>query len=263
MEQSQFNHIIYFHLRSFAFELACEKADLISVQFRLSHQMLHDTQKLMETFTEHHVFEVQTKDAFIELRQVAEKARRLSAEPVYKLLGQKTQAQDELQDYMNLICPNTSSPTRIKIDHIFNSVKKSVREGHDEQTTEIDNRLAMFEQAMCAALNEAFDREYSYKAPLSNSFFMAIMSHSTTRSIAGILLLAGLASLSVGVLAVAGLFPALASAVAISLTITGAASTALGAATLTTGFFKHHSPYEIDQNKDHIHLPLTSPGLST
>jgi len=90
---------------------------------------------------------------------------------------------------------------------------------------------------------------------VSNGLFMQIMAHQVTRSAAAVVLLAGIGSLIIGSLALGGVIPVAATITAALLTAGGLSAAASGSI-LTAGFFRQHSPFEIDQGKEPLQLPM-------
>lgn len=262
MEQSHFNHIIYFHLKCFALELAKTKARDISEQYHDVHQLLEEAKQLMETTAQHLVLTPEIQQIFDEIHTSTAHARALSAHPIHQISQQYSKAKDELDDYMNIICgSNTHSKVRLAITTLVAESKKDAQRYYDEHKSEDDQRLSHFKTRMCEGLNELFNGDFSYKEPLSNGLFMQIITHPAAKSAAGLFLISGLLGLGIGICALSGLIPVLTAGVATGLTMGGGLAGFTGITVLTAGFFRERSPFEIDRNKASLELP--SPSLQS
>ena len=258
MEQSQFNHIIYFNLKCYALKLEYNEAKELYEQYSAFVQQVQNKQQSMDKLAQHIKYKPCDTKVFDNPLQMTEKTLPHFAQAETYYLEEHQTAEKELQDYMNLICPNADSPARRVIDEI---VTKATTKANTNELCKENNNLTIFLDSMCTGLNEKFGHNFTYKAPISNSFFMKIMSHPTTRLSASIMLLAGLASLSVGICLLAGLLPALVPSLSIGLTVAGAVATSVSSAVVITGFFGHRDPFDVDKDKNHIQY-TNSPAAS-
>jgi len=253
MEQSQFNHIIYFHLRCYMLELACEVAEGIKQQYCINQ---HNADLAKRIITESNInLSPEELVIFDGISISAAKARNDSVEAHHKAQILLTNARNELSDYLNLIQPNIKSRARQIVEEIALKAKNVANKYHKENPTQKDQRREKFIEYMYEELSRVFDCKFTYKQPVSNGLFMQIMAHQVTRSAAAIVLLAGIGSLIIGSLALGGVIPVAATITAALLTAGGLSAAASGSI-LTAGFFRQRSPFEIDQGKEPLQLPM-------
>ena len=259
MEQSQFNHIIYFHLQCFAYDNKAKRAKNLHLTNTTCNNEVLLAQKDEVIEAKYLKYNPPDEKRYNQAQQTTEKALSHYLQDSMYFLTKNENAKKELQDYLSVICPNTEASERKVIEEIFSEASSKANEFKPSEKDR--DRLKIFEDAMCAGLNEKFGHNFTYKAPISNSFFMEIMSHPTTRLSAGIMLLAGLVSLSIGICLLAGVLPALAPSLAIGLTVAGAVATSVSSAVVITGFFGHRDPFDVDKDKNHIQY-TNSPAAS-
>lgn len=255
MQQSHFNHLVYFHVKQYNYQLALERLEVLRQKANSTHEevhaAIHITNALLDDF--------ELQNALEETLQETLHIRTMVHKPYFIAEQKYLHAQTELQDYLTMICPNPTSKARLTIDNIVNDAQKFAQENFDATSEDHSQRVRDYSASMCDALNAAFQRAYTYQEPLSNNLFMKIITHPASQSILITTLIAGLLSLAVGASALSGALPAIGAAMALGLTIGGGAASFTSLSLVTAGFFKHYSPFEIDKDKEALALPTAQP----
>ncbi|MCC5793039.1 MAG: hypothetical protein JJT82_10615 [Legionellaceae bacterium] len=249
MQQAHYNHLIYFHVRFYLFELAKESAnELLKNATELHQNILVAEQRILAA--QQLGISPLNVQVYRELYARSLLGREAAIAPKIQFENDYLAAELELQDYME----TQSKPVQKTIEQIVVQAKEQAEKNY-QRNPQPDQRVEDFKNSMMQALNETFHCNFTYKEPLSNGLFMQIMIHPATQAVATVLLLAGLASLTIGICALAGVLPLLLSTSAIALTAAGAGGTFVGVSTLAASFFRQHSPIEIANQLGPVQLP--------
>jgi len=255
MQQSHFNHLVYFHIKQYSCQLTLERLEVVNRQAQILLKEGHSALFILDGPQKNLSSSPEMQKAFATFLEDLLHVRNLAATPLQIANQEFLKAQNELQDYLNLVCPNPTSKARLAIDKVSAKAKEFAQNKFDPESEDHEQRFRDYSEALCEELNSTFQRAYTYQEPLSNNLFMKIITHPAMQTLLVTALIGGLLSLAVGACALSGALPAIAAATALSLTIGGGATAFTSLSLVTAGFFKHRSPLEIDRDKEVLALP--------
>jgi hypothetical protein len=254
LQQHHFNAIIYYAGEIFAMEMQLEaaKQHCLNTEDKLTSQLL--SEDVTDVLNNRKAIRQETRDAGKQLSEQYNLALQKGHE--YRLLIEKDylDAQNTLRTYLTNYA---HKPVREQIYQLITQARKGIQTiDFDTNPFWIDNNAyTLFIKQLANSLNQTYNHTYTYQEPVTNHFLMTLLAHPLVRGGNSLSLIGGLAALTVGILATAGIITGLPIATVSTLITAGAIVSATAIALITCSFFRHRSPDELAARSEKISVP--------
>ncbi len=258
LQQHHFNAIIYYASEAFAMEMLHNAANRNYRELQTEEESQILLEDLTHVLRERKAISPDTRYNGQEL--VEQNHRTLMMANNYRLNIDKDlhEAQTQLKSYLNNYA---DEKFRGVIYKLITDIKQGIPTvQYDHHPAHINhNALGVFVQQLASDINNTFSHTYKYQEPTSSHFLILFLAHPIVRGLNSLSFLAGIAALTVGILAVTGMVTGLPATTASILIAGGAGAGISGVSLIACSFFRHRSPEELAERCEKLSLPEMEP----